>query len=294
MADTTYTPYGSNNTTAQNVVNGALTKAQTALNGQTTPAYAAYTGDQKTGPTQMNYYNQTATNPYQSQGGLMDADYNALQKAYEQPAYDAYSKATANTQNVYGNNGMYGSVGNNLMSDAMGYNQQQLNTGLSNAVDQRYKMQETDMDRMRAENENTYKFGMMDAQRQDEYNANKMAWDYGQQEAQRGWDNSQIDNKFAYDNAKNQWNMAGQQRLFDNALNLAAGSGSTASSQLQAGADVYAANKKASADNTSGWLGAAGTIAGGLLGNKDATNAIGSGLSSAGSWFGDAISSWWS
>lgn len=286
MADI-YTPYGSNNTTAQNVVNNALTQAQTSLNGMTTPAYPTYTGDQKTGPTQMNYYQNVQSPQYQTTGPLMDGDYDALQKAYENPAYQAYNTATANTQNVFGNNGMYGSVGNGLMSDAMGYNQQVLNNGLSNAVSQRYQMQQTDMDRMRQENENAAKFGFMDAAQQNEYNLNKLNWDYGQAENQRTWDNSQIDNRFAYDLAKANYDMAGQQQIFDNWANLASGAGSSANAQMQALSNQYkadqsyaAAQQEANAKSTAGWLGAAGTLGGAALGNKDITGAIGNWLSS--------------
>lgn len=284
MADTSYTPYGSNNTTAQNVVNGALTKAQSTLNGMSTPAYPSYTGDQKKGPTQMNYYQNVQAPQYQTTGALMDGDYDALQKAYEQPAYQAYNTATVNTQNTYGNNGMYGSVGNGLMSDAMGYNQQQLNNGLSQAVDQRYKMQQTDMDRMRQENENVAKFGFMDAAQQNEYNKGKFAWDYGQQEQQRNWGNSQIDAKSAYDLAKIGYQQAGEQRIFDNAANLAAGAGSTASGQMQAEANKYASDRsydaskqQSSANSSAGWLGAAGSVGGAVAGSD---------------WFGDMIGSW--
>ncbi|WP_321404483.1 hypothetical protein [Maridesulfovibrio sp.] len=281
MADT-YTPYGSNNTTAQNVVNSALNKAQSTLNGMKTPAYPTYTGDQKQGPTQMNYYQQTQAPQYQTTGPLMGGDYDALQKAYEQPAYDAYGKAIVNTQNVFGNNGMYGSVGNNLMSDAMGYNQRALNTGLSDAVAQRYKMQQTDMDRMRQENENVAKFGLMNAQRQDDFNKGKLAWDYGQAENQRNWTNGQIDSKFAYDLAQKNWDMTGEQRIFDNSANLAAGAGSSANAQMQAQANQYAADRNYDAvrntnstNSSNGWLGAAGAGLGAVAGSD---------------WFGDWMS----
>lgn len=284
MADNTYTPYGSNNTTAQNVVNSALNKAQSTLNGMSTPAYPTYTGNQKTGPTQMNYYQNVQAPQYQTTGALMDGDYDKLQQAYEQPAYQAYNTATVNTQNVYGNNGMYGSVGNGLMSDAMGYNQRQLNNGLSTAVGQRYQMQQTDMDRMRQENENVAKFGFMDAAQQNEYNKNKMAWDYAQAENLRNWNNGQIDEKSAYDLAKINYEQAGQQRIFDNAANLAAGAGSTANGQMQAASNKYATDKNYSAqqqqnqtNSTNGWLGAAGGIGGAIAGSD---------------WFGDMISGW--
>ncbi|MCV6605093.1 MAG: hypothetical protein OIF34_07290, partial [Porticoccaceae bacterium] len=212
----------------------------------------------------MNYYQHTQAPQYQSTGPLMGGDYDKLQKAYEQPAYDAYNKATTNTQNVYGNNGMYGSVGNGLMSDAMGYNQRALNTGLSDAVSQRYKMQQTDMNRMRQENENIAKFGLMNAQRQDDFNKGKLAWDYGQAESKRNWGNSQIDSKFAYDLAQKNWNMTGEQRIFDNAANLASGAGSNANAQMQAAGNQYAADRSYDAmkqanrtKSSNGWLKAA-------------------------------------
>ncbi|WP_421901309.1 hypothetical protein [Maridesulfovibrio sp.] len=265
MADT-YTAYGSNNASAQNVVTSALNKAQSTLNGMKTPEYPTYTGNQKQGPAQMDYYQHTQAPQYQTTGALMDGDYDKLQQAYEQPAYDAYNKATANTQNVFGNNGMYGSVGNGLMSDAMGYNQQQLNNGLSNAVAQRYQMQQADMDRMRKENENAAKFGLMNTQMQNEYNKGKLAWNYGQAESQRNWNNGQIDSKAAYDLAKNIYDQAGEQRIFDNAANLASGRGSTASTQMQSQVNQYASGKNVNAiRNTSGttsgnsWLGSGGS-----------------------------------
>ena len=271
------TGYGTN--IGQSVVDYGLGAAKNALAGTQTAAKAAYPswyGSQMQGPVQSGYNTQYAANasPYTAQ------NFNQVSNALRGTATEAYNRSLVEGDNRYGANGLYGSQGQGMQSDYMGQAQKAYQQGLLNADAQAAQLADTS-------NQFAYKAGATDAATQQAYNDSKFAWDYGQQQQNVDWQNQQLSDKYNYDLAARTDAQNQAQRQFENPLALATGANPNASANLNASTSTANQNSANSASNTNALYTGLGGLAGGLLSNQGVTSAIGSGLSSAGSWISD-------
>jgi len=271
------TGYGTN--IGQSVVDYGLGAAKDALAGTQTAAKAAYPswyGSQMQGPVQSGYNTQYAANasPYTAQ------NFNQVSNALRGTATEAYNRSLVEGDNRYGANGLYGSQGQGMQSDYMGQAQKAYQQGLLNADAQAAQLADTS-------NQFAYKAGATDAATQQAYNDSKFAWDYGQQQQNVDWQNQQLSDKYNYDLAARTDAQNQAQRQFENPLALATGANPNASANLNASTSTANQNSANSASNTNALYTGLGGLAGGLLSNQGVTSAIGSGLSSAGSWISD-------
>jgi hypothetical protein len=109
---------------------------------------------------------------------------------------------------------------------------------------------------------------------QNAYKANQLAYQQEQAQKMIDWQNSQNYEKYQYDLAKNSYQNALQEQKMNQALALA-GQGAPLSQMAsnynlalqQAQAAQQAAQQQADATTTKAWLGAGGTVLGGLLSN---------------------------
>lgn len=264
------TAYGTN--VGQGVVDYALTTAKDKLPG-TAPDMPAWYGSQQQGPVQSAYgvqYQQNAS-PYQTQ------NFQQVSDALRGTANEAYSRSLTEGDNRFGASGLYGSQGQGMQSDYLGQAQKAYQQGLLNADAQ--AMQLADQS-----SQFGWKAGLTEAQRQQEYGGQKFAWDYGQQQQGVDFANQQLAEKYAYDLARRNDTITQNQRPFENALALAAGANPNTVANLNAATSANNAAAANRASNTNALYTGLGGLAGGLLSNTSATNAIGSGLSAAGGW----------
>jgi hypothetical protein len=267
------TAYGTN--IGQKVVDYGLGKAKDNLPAAA-PAMPDWYGSQKQGPVQSGYdvqYQQNQ-NPYQTQ------NFQQVSDALRGSATDAYNRSLVEGDNRYGANGLYGSQGQGMQSDYMGQAQKQYAQGLLNADAQAAQLADQS-------NQFGWKAGLTEAQRAQDYGGQQFAWDYGQKQQNVDFANQQLSDQYSYDLAKRSDAITQAQRQFENPLALAAGANPNTVANLNAStsaANSAAANKTAS---TNALYTGLGGLAGGLLSNSTATNAIGSGLSSIGNWVSD-------
>lgn len=271
------TAYGTN--IGQSVVDYGLGAAKDALAGTQTAAQQAmpaWYGSQQQGPVQSGYNTQYVANtsPYTAQ------NYQQTSDALRGTATEAYNRSLTEGDNRYGANGLYGSQGQGMQSDYLGQAQKAYQQGLLNADAQ--AMQLADQS-----NQFAYKAGATDAATQQTYNDQKFAWDYGQQQQNVDWQNQQLADQYSYDLAKRTDAQNQAQRQFENPLALATGANPNASANLNAATSAANTAAQNSASNTNALYTGLGGLAGGLLSNQGVTSAIGSGLSSAGSWLSD-------
>lgn len=116
------------------------------------------------------------------------------------------------------------------------------------------------------QNQNVYQGGVGDAARQGDYNVNALNYGNGQTAATTAWSNGQSFEQFQYQLASGQYSQQEQTNGINQYLALA-GRGQVTSGQNQQG-DQYAAGNATASQN--GWLGAAGTVVGGLMANNGA------------------------
>ena len=271
------TGYGTN--IGQSVVDYGLGAAKDALAGTQTAAKTAYPswyGSQMQGPVQSSYNSQYVANasPYTAQ------NFSQVSNALRGTATEAYDRSLVEGDNRYGANGLYGSQGQGMQSDYMGQAQKAYQQGLLNADAQAAQLADTS-------NQFAYKAGATDAATQQAYNDSKFAWDYGQQQQNVDWQNQQLSDQYNYDLAKRTDAQNQAQRQFENPLALATGANPNASANLSATTSTANQNSANKASNTNALYTGLGGLAGGLLSNQGVTSAIGSGLSSAGSWISD-------
>lgn len=267
------TPYGTN--IGQGVVDYALGTAKDKMPGAA-PDMPAWYGGQRQGPVQSGYnvaYQQNAS-PYQTQ------NFQQVSDALRGSATDAYNRALTEGDNRFGASGLYGSQGQGLQSDYMGQAQKAYAQGLLNADAQAAQLADQS-------SQFGWKSGLTEAQRAQEYGGQKFAWDYGQQQQGVDFANQQLADQYAYDLSRRNDLISQAQRPFENALALASGANPNTVANLNAATSAAnAANANKTASTNALYTGLGG-LAGGLLSNQGVTNAIGSGLSSAGSWLAD-------
>jgi hypothetical protein len=274
-----------------------------AKNAPTQQNYMSYTPNQPMAQVQTPDY-QLSAGDYK---GLMGGDYNALQTALQQPgeiaAKTAYDQGQTNLTNQMGGQGMYGSsiMANQARTALDTPYQNAMATNAANAAVQRYGMEQTGLQNMntfnlsreqemnkygaqmselqRNQNADIWKSNATEADRQMQYNQGKMNWDQSFADQQRQWSNQQAYEKYTYDLAQQQAQAAYQERLVNQALAISgqgaplvnsAQAAMTAEQNRQAQAQIAAENASVASQN--GWLGAGGSVLGGLLGNTTYQN----------------------
>jgi hypothetical protein len=294
--------------------------------------------DKLKGPAQSDYYDYQAPQNLQTYGaapslapttpqaeaikaipGIGKNGYESVQDALQTPVYSQANKAQNNINSVYGANGLYGSAGNGLMSNALAEQNEATQNALANTVVNRYYLEMADKEALRRQALNIFqseyaldRFRQDEAQNQftagfqnnealrdqalnqwktgytntadiNQYNAAQQAYDLQQQQAQNDWYNNLMAQNFNYDLNKNAYNQNQLETDFQRYLQLA-GQGNSGAS-VQATIDAADANADATA-NAGLWSGI-GSVAGGLLGAS-----TGDGGSVGGSIW-DSISGLW-
>lgn len=279
---------------------GSLEKAKALADNYQPTASPAFVGSTTKSPTQTPFYEYAANQSYNQvqapnyKVGLMNGDYDALQKSLQTPgdisAQNAFNKGWTNLRNTMGANGIYGS--SIMAKDANeGVNREFMNTltmNAANAATERYKLQQ-----QAAQDENAfganvygtqvsdalnkYKAGFTDSTRQTEYNAAKYAGDASYADKIREWENSQAYEKYLYDVAQQKQGTADTDSAINRYLSIA-GQGAPLSQSFTSAQSAYdnylaqMAKTKQSQDsaNMAGIMGAIGTVGGGLMsGYKD-------------------------
>ncbi len=241
---------------------------------------------------------------YQMSGGdyqgLMGGDYNRLEQNLRQPgeqaATDAYGQGYTNLKNVMGGQGLYGSsmMANQATQGLDKTYQNALAGNASNAAAQRYAMEQAgliDMNKYNLSREqqlnqygltqtelgmnqaaNTQQSQANEANRLMAYNEGNMNWNQSYSDQMKNWQNQQAYEKYAYDLAKMQAGKANEENQFNQALALA-GQGAplinaaqqAMTSQNNLAAQQAIADQNNATASQNGWLGALGTLGGGLL-----------------------------
>lgn len=252
--------------------------------------------------TQNNQQNtQNALSQAQALNSLKSSDYQALNNILSQQnlakntnALD-YSKLSTNTnlQNAanqlsasQANQGAYAQLQSLLSQQGLAQNAQGLD------VYKQLMSQQSDLNKYNAQNYATsidqnkalYLANAQEASNQNAYNASNLNWNNTNLSNYNTWQNAQDYEKYTYELAKAAYENQGKESAINQYLALAGqGSPLTASAlnystaQQQMAAAQQAAQQAASAQNTASWLGAAGSLTGGLL--------SGDNLSTIGSWF---------
>lgn len=250
-------------------VTSGLSGAQNAINNNAYQPYPNYTGGNK-------------SNPYAQQKqatGLMSSGYNPTQGVvagtgrtadqmygdYQSTVDQSWNKAQSQIKNAYGANGLYGSLGGGLMSGALQDGAQ--NYAVSSAQGRMAADQSILADQIARANSYRDAYELAGNQNLDAWKANYQTTDYNNQllgnRAQFG--NDQIDAAYADQLARRQDYDAYRQTQIENYIGLAGGGSPNAAAQMQANAQKSAAKDAASAQNTAAWLGAGGSILGGLM-----------------------------
>lgn len=299
------TPWDAYTTNALNQAQGLMTTPNSA--------YPAYKPTQSQSPASYDYYNYTATTPmaqistpnYQ---GMMGGDYDKLQEALTTPganaATGAYQTGLQGLNNAMSGRGLYGSsiMGNQQVQGLDKVYQQSLANNAANAAGQRYTLQQADLDALNKFNAQNYATGIdqnknlwtanaVENANRQAYDSSKLGFNMTQADQLRQWQNAQEYEKYTYDLARNAYNNQATESLMNRALALA-GQGAPLSAsatnyqiaEAQNQAAMQAAREASSAANTAAWLGAGGSVLGGLLStNNSGKSTLGSAASALGS-----------
>lgn len=238
------------------------------------PDYPAYYGNSLQGPGQQQVAGYVANQPYQQVGGLMGGDYNRLEQALQAPIYQQQQDAIAQLNNTIGGRGLYGSTGTGMHDQSLNDLYARTGSALSQATAQRFGMQMEDMGQRMDENRSAWAAGLADAQRRQGYDQSALDTQFANDEAQRQFANSLLGGQFDYSLAKNAYDRALVQDDYAAALGLATGAipayGTSLNNSLgyyNADQQAQMAQSQADAANTAGWLGAGGSLLGGMLGS---------------------------
>jgi hypothetical protein len=269
-------------------------------NAPTKQTYLNYTPNQPMAQIQAPNY-QLSAGDYK---GLMGGDYNALQGALQKPgevaAKTAYDQGYVNLDSTMGGNGLYGSsIMNNQARNALDTPYQNaLQTNAAQAAAQRYQLEQTGLQNMnqfnlsreqemnkyqtaetagaRTQNYDSWRSGMADAERQGTYDTNKLQWQQSYDDQMRTWQNQQQYEQYQYQLAKNAYDKAQQESRMNQSLALAGQGAPLSQANLQyqtaeanRNAQMQTASEANATASQNGWLGAAGTVGGGLLSNWD-------------------------
>lgn len=283
-----YTAYGQ---VGKDAVSYGLSQAKNWLeeDERSQSPYPGYT--ERQAPVQMDYgvEYQANQNPYQMVGGISQGqDWGQFKQDMRQPVMDTYDQNLRDLDTRFAGSGLYGSRGYGLHDDSIAKAGESRARGLVSADTAAMNLYGQDLDRMAQQQEAAAKFGLMDAERRQQYGQNQFNWDYSQQQMQNDFQNQEAARQDAY-NLQDYYNEIDRQRQpFMDYLALASGGAPTANQIAANDANLAMANRQADAQNSAGWASAIGSVGGGLLGSDSLDNLWdGSGfeLFDAGSWF---------
>lgn len=259
--------------TAANVLNSTLRRGEAY--------HKNYTNQQK-GPATSEYYNNTGYGDYQQVGGLAGGDYGRLEESLQVPIQQQHNQAMTDINNVFGGNGLYGSTGRGMMSDAMAAQNNATQNALASATAQRYGLELQDRSQRMGENMNAWKAGAASADQQNAYNQGQLNWDVSQQQAVNDFYNQKLAQNANYRDSYNAWRTNLDELSFQRALQLAGMGNSSAAAQSQA--DIAAANRDALTTQAM-WTGG-GQLLGGMMSMPTGNN------SSVGGDLFNTVSNW--
>lgn len=235
--------------TGYNIMQSGLSREQ---------AYPQSYTDQMQGPAQADYYQYTAPSQMNTVSGLQGGDYEALAQSLQQPIYSQHSKAMAGINDQYSANGLYGSTGGGMMSQAQGAQNEATQNALANTVATRYGLQLQDQSQQIDQNKAQWAAGLANSKDQNAYNQNALQYGLDQRNQQAQWNNSLLEQD--YNQALNElnWQNSIDEQNFQRAMQLAGqgNSGAISNNQLQAARD------QAKADNNAAIWGSVGNLAG--------------------------------
>lgn len=252
-----------------NFVTAGLQGAHNSIAGNTYQPYPAYTGGQKTNPYAQQQYatgmKASGYNPTQGVVAGTGRTANQMYGDYQSAVDQSWNKAQSAIKNMYGANGLYGSLGGGLMSGALQDGAQ--NYAVSSAQGRMAADQSILADQIARANSYRDAYELAGNQNLDQWKAGIQTTDYNNQLLGNrvGFDNSQIDAAYQDQLARRNDRNAYNQLQIENYLGLAGGGSPMAGAAMSASAQQDAARQAASASNTAAWLGAGGSLAGGLL-----------------------------
>lgn len=256
---------GGNMADYSSFVNAGLSGANSLISNQTNPAMPAYTGGNKVNP----YAVQQTANGMQGSGyevgkgvyGGIGRDAASIRKDYQGAVDQSWNKSLGQIKNMYGANGLYGSMGGGLMSGVA--NDAAQNYATASAQGRLTADQAIMADEIARANSYRDAYQLQGNQNLDQWKAGMQTTDYNNQLLGNrvNFGNSQIDAAYQDALARRNDQKAFDQLKIENYLGLAGGSSPSAAAQMQANA----AKKASDAQNTGAWLGALGDLGGGLL-----------------------------
>jgi hypothetical protein len=158
--------------------------------------------------------------------GIGKNGYESVQDALQTPVYSQANKAQNNINSVYGANGLYGSAGNGLMSNALAEQNEATQNALANTVVNRYNLEMADKEALRRQAQNIFQseyaldqFRMQDALNQ--FNSQFSTDQFRMQDALNQFNSQFSTDQFRQDEAQNQFTAGFQntEALRDQALN---------------------------------------------------------------------------
>jgi hypothetical protein len=201
--------------------------------------------------------------------GLMGGDYDKLQQALYDPAAiaakTAYQQGVNNLNNTMGGRGLYGSsiMQNQANQGINTVYQNTLASAASNAAAKRYELQQSGLNNQNAFNKDLYGLGLTRESGINQYGLNRAGQD-ATQEANI-WKAMQTEAARKQGYYQNQDQLALQYQQLANQNDLS--------------------NKQLNAQQTAGYLGAGGTVLGGLL-SAQGQSALGSLYNTVSGWLG--------
>lgn len=300
-----YTTYGLD--TAQGLLNKNIAGGtqypeyvSSATKAPTQEQYYNYTPTTPLAQVQAPDYKMSAGN-YQ---GLMGGDYNAFQQALQQPgqisAGQAYNQGYQNLRATMGGaQGLYGSsmMGQQATQGLDRVYQEALAKNAAQAAATRYALEsqekqfgyqsalsrEQDLNKygmqvaqeQRLGNQAAYEAAANEANRKMQYEQGQMSWNQQFSDQMRNWQNQQQYERYTYDLARQQAERSQQEQFMNQALALA-GQGAPLVNQAQAAMTAEAnrqqqaqlAQQQMDVASQNAWIGAGGTVLGGLLGSN--------------------------
>jgi hypothetical protein len=246
-------------------VSSGLSGAKNLITKQANPAYPAYTGGQKSNPyaVQQTAQGMQGSGYDVNQGvyGGIGRDATSIRNDYQSSVDQSWDKSMGQIKNMYGANGLYGSMGGGLMSGVA--NDAAQNYATASAQGRLSADQAIMADEIARANSYRDAYQLQGNQNLDAWKAGMQTTDYNNQLLgnRANFGNSQID--AAYQDALMRRNdkKAFDQLRIENYLGLAGGASPQAAAQMQANA----ANKASDAATTGAWIGAGGSLLGGLM-----------------------------
>lgn len=257
-------------------VTSGLTGAQSAINNNYQQPYPTYTGGSKSNPyaTQQSAAGMASSgyDPTKGVYGGIGRDANSIRADYQGTVDQSWDKSQSAIKNMYGANGLYGSMGGGLMSGvALDGAQNYANASAQGRLTADQAIMADGIARS-----NSYRdaYELAGNQNLDKWKTGQTALEYNNQllgnRTQFG--NDQIDAAYQDQLARRADTSAYKQTQIENYLGLAGGGSPNAAAQMQSNAQQSAANTAAKASNTASLIGAAGALGGGLLGGIGEAN----------------------